>query len=57
MALLLAFIMAHSTALVSIFGYVAAQLGNTMPDLGTAEFYKVWGHDFFKAITASNKKK
>ena len=57
MAALIALIVAHSTVVVSVTGYVFAQLGNTIPDLGTADFMKVWSHDFFKAITASNKKK
>jgi hypothetical protein len=52
-----AFITAHSTTIVGVSGFTLAQLGNTMPDLGTPEFFKVWAHDFFKAITASTKKK
>ena len=54
---LLAFMTAHSTTIVGVSGFTLAQLGNTMPDLGTPEFFKVWAHDFFKAITASTKKK
>jgi hypothetical protein len=32
-----------------------SQAGTTMPDLGTANFWKVYLHDFFKAITASRR--
>lgn len=56
-ALFITFLGQHLTAIVGIFGYTFAQMGNTMPALGTADFYKVWGHDFFKAMTASDKKK
>ena len=47
----------HSGTIIGVGGFALAQLGNTMPDIGTADFNKVWAHDFFKAMTASTKKK
>jgi hypothetical protein len=47
----------HSGTVVGVSTFILAQLGNTMPDMGTSDFYKLWAHDFFKAITASTKKK
>lgn len=55
--LFIAFLGTHSTTLVGVGGFTLANLGNTMPDLGTSDFFKVWAHDFFKSMTASNKKK
>ncbi len=52
-----AFLQAHSATVVGVGGYSLAQVGNTMPDLGTPSYFKVWAHDYFKAMTASNKKK
>jgi hypothetical protein len=53
MAWIAAFLASHAASATAILGLFAAQLGSTLPDLGTPSFHKVWAHDFFKAITAS----
>jgi hypothetical protein len=55
--LLLVYLANHSTAAVAISSIVFAQAGNTLPDLGTPEFFKVWAHELFRALSASTKKK
>jgi hypothetical protein len=55
LAIFFAFITSHATTIVAVGGYLMSQAGTTMPDLGTANFWKVYLHDFFKAITASRR--
>lgn len=55
--LVVTFVSAHAATFVGVGGFLLSQAGTTMPDLGTTDFWKVWAHDYFRAITASRSQK
>lgn len=46
-----AFVLAHSSQILSAVGIFFVAAGSSLPALGTANFWQVWGHDLFRMLT------
>ena len=56
MSTAVSFVVAHWGYIAGVSGYFLLHAGITLPDIGTAQFWKVWAHDLFQSLTVSKKK-
>jgi hypothetical protein len=48
---MIAFVLAHSSQILSAVGIFFVAAGSALPALGTPNFWRVYGHDLFKMLT------